>query len=222
MNKSAMDLEAVWALREAQIYPDLFGGRGRGIFPLSAELFTRRFGQSEVDPRWLFHGVFEFAPTPTRRSWAYVTSGLSNPWDQPPETYEFDEESGAGLEFVFQSAQQGDWAIQVLQNMLAYDLLLAAGRFPGRRPLAVGDRIPLNAPIDGRSTCRIRNLVVTDPEGVADGFVLPSGKVRLLSFTGIADPEAEWARANGSDALIPRLRRAGAHPVTDPARRPLF
>lgn len=210
-----MDLQAVWMLREEQIYPALFGPGRRGVFALEPAVFTERFRQAEVDPRWLSHGVFEFAPTPRRRSWVYLTSGLSNPWDQPPETYEFDETSGAGLEFMFESAVQGDWAIRVLQNLLAYDLLLAAGRFPGRAPLAPGDGVPLGGDLPGG---HIRHLVAALGEGLEAEFALPSGKVRLLAFTGITDAEAEWARTNGSAALIDRLRKAGHHPVTDPGR----
>lgn len=45
------------------------GPRVRGIFPLQVEMFTGQFGQSNVDPRWLHYGVFEFAPTETRHSW---------------------------------------------------------------------------------------------------------------------------------------------------------
>ena len=39
-----MDLEEVWRLREEEVYPKLFGPLGRGIFPLTQELFNRRFG----------------------------------------------------------------------------------------------------------------------------------------------------------------------------------
>jgi hypothetical protein len=84
----SMDLERVWQIREEEIYPTLFGPVSRGIFPLSQQLFAERFRQSDVDPRWLFCGVFEFAPTADRQSWLYVTSGYSNPWDE--ESVDFD------------------------------------------------------------------------------------------------------------------------------------
>ncbi len=78
-----MDVEEIWGIREEEIYPKLFGPVSRGIFPLTHELFSR-FGGAEVDPRWLFLGVFEFAPTPERASWLYVTSGYSNPSEDDP------------------------------------------------------------------------------------------------------------------------------------------
>jgi hypothetical protein len=76
----------VWAYREDTLYPSLFGAESVGIFPLPAQMLTETFQQPNVDPRWLHYGVFQFAPTPTRKSWLHVTSGMSNAWedDQPP------------------------------------------------------------------------------------------------------------------------------------------
>jgi hypothetical protein len=103
-----MDLEELWRLREEGVYPTLFGPVGRGIFPRTQELFSKRFGQRNVDPRWLFIGVFEFAPTPERSSWLYVSSGYSNPWNEEPEAYNPMGESGFGVEFAFAVSEQAD------------------------------------------------------------------------------------------------------------------
>ncbi len=217
-----MDLEEVWRLREEEVYPELFGPVGRGIFPLTTELFSQQFKQSEVDPRWLFLGVFEFPPTAGRPFWLYVTSGWSNPWEDEPEAYDPAGESGSGVEFSFAVSEQGDWAITTLQSMLAFDVLLTAGRFGDRRPLAVGDRIPLGGPLDGDAECPIRHLVVAEPEAIPSQFGLPSGEVRLLGFTGATDPEIKFAKENSSALLIDRLRAVGGHPVTDPRRTNLI
>src|SRR6516225_5170137 len=93
-----MVLEDDRRIREEKAYPCLFWPRVGGIFPLQVEMFTRQFGQSNVDPRWLHYGVFEFAPTETRHSWLYVTSGHSNPWDQSPEEFDPESESGVGVD----------------------------------------------------------------------------------------------------------------------------
>jgi hypothetical protein len=217
-----MDLEDVWRLREEKVYPSLFGPVGRGIFVLTQEFFSTRFGQRDVDPRWLFLGVFEFPPTPERNSWLYVTSGYSNPWNDEPEAYDPAGESGCGVEFTFAVSEQGDWAIQTLQSMLAFDLLLRAGRFPNGRPLSLHDRIPLRAPINGRPDCEIRNVILVEPEHISPEFSLPSGRVLLAGFTGVTDAELTFAKANGSEPLISRLRAAGHHPVTNPHRSSLI
>ena len=217
-----MDLEEVWRIREEEVYPKLFGPVGRGIFPLTMEMFDRRFGQRDIDTRWLFLGVFEFAPTPDRNSWIYVTSGHSNPWYESPDAYDANGESGAGVEFTFAVSEQGDWAIETLQAMLAFDLLLGAGRFPNAQRLSVHDRIPLRAPLNGSPDCEIRNLVVVQREDGPQVLSLPSGQVRLVGFTGITDAELAFAKLNGSPALIERLRSAGYHPITNPHRRSLF
>jgi hypothetical protein len=211
-----VSLEEVWRIREDEVYPKLFGPSGRGIFPLSSELFERRFGQVEIDPRWLSFGVFEFAPMPQRPSWLYVTSGYSNPWDQEPEDYDPNRESGSGVEFTLAVSEQGDWAIETLQAMLAFDLLLGAGRFPGQDRFSLHARIPLRGPINGRAECRIRNLLLVEREDGPQEFTLPSGEVILVGFTGITDDELAFAKTHGSPALLEKLRTAAAHPVTNP------
>jgi hypothetical protein len=216
-----MDLEAVWRIREAEVYSALFGPRVRGIFPLQMEMFTGQFSQTSVDPRWLFYGVFEFAPTEARHSWLYVTSGHSNPWEQSPEEFNADGESGAGVEFTLATTEPGDWAIRALQSMLAFDILLGAGRFPGKDYLGLNDRIPLRAPLNGDPACVLRNLVMTEPEGIPTEFQLPSGKVLLTGFTAISDGELNEAKERGSSSLVDRLRLAGFHPINNPHRRSL-
>ncbi len=213
------DLEDVWRIREEDVFPVLFGQRVRGIFPLHMEMFTQQFGQSEIDPRWLHYGVFEFAPTDSRGSWLYVTSGHSTPWEQSPSDYDPNGESGSGVEFTIAVTEPGDWAIRTLQAMLAFDILLWAGRFPGRDYLGLSDRIPLGGPLNGDPKCVLRNLIMTEAEGLPSEFQLPSGKVLLTGFTAITDEELNEAKRCGSPALIDRLREAGVHPVNNPYRQ---
>lgn len=216
-----MDLEEVWRIREEEAYPQLFGDVSRGIFPLTVELFTGRFGQDEVDPRWPFYGVFEFAPTTERPFWLYVTSGHSNPWDDEPDAYDPSGPSGSGVEFVFATTERGDWAVSFLQNMLAFDLLLGAGRFPNRAPFEMGDRIPLRSPINGVEGCEVPNAVVTAPFELPADMTLPSGTVTFVAFTGITDGEMAYAQEHGSDVLVRHLRANGWCPITNPARASL-
>ena len=103
-----MDLETVWAHREDVVFPEIFGGQSRGIFPLSQNSF-QPFPNAQIDPRWLHYGVFEFAPTETRKNWLYVTSGHSNPWDLSPDEYRPEAISGAGVEFSIETQEKGDW-----------------------------------------------------------------------------------------------------------------
>lgn len=212
-----MDLEEVWRIREEEVYPALFSCAGRGIFTLSGT----NFPNGGCDPRWLY-GVIEFAPTGDRAHWIYVTSGHSNPWEEEPEEYDADGESGAGVEFLLQTSEGGDWAIRCLQHLLAYDLLLRAGRYPGRPPLMTGTRVALRAAINGEESCLVRNMVAVEPEGAPTGFSLPSGNVKFLAFTGATDAEIEFAKQNRSAKLVEALRAACYHPVTNPRRPSLY
>lgn len=207
--------EDAWAFREEKLYPKLFGSLGTGIYPLGGELFTKVFRQDSYDPRWLTHGVFECAPTAQRTNWLYVSSGLSNAWDasspDPSATSEL------GCEFILQCPAQARWAILLLQRMVAFQILLASNRFPGKGMLKDGDRIPLRSPINGTGSQLTSLLVAPSPE-FAGVQQLPSGHFGFFQFIGITEDEAEFARANGSQILLQKLMEHKAAPLTDPDR----
>ena len=71
--------ENAWKIREEQIYPSLFGAIQPHIYTLTESMFAH-IGCQQIDPRWLTNGVL-IAQTPNH-SWAYLSSGLSNPWGQ--------------------------------------------------------------------------------------------------------------------------------------------
>jgi hypothetical protein len=105
-------------------------------------------------------------------------------------------------------------------NLVAFDLLLRAGRFPGKPPLVDGDRIPLRAPINGDPTCVLRNILISFVGETGPGFSLPSGAVRFLTLVGISDAEVFFAKTAGSDALAAALSAKG-YSVTDTRRQSL-
>lgn len=211
-------LEEVWRLREDVIYPRWFGSTGAGIYVLRPDLFMAGFGQESIDPRWLHHGVFQCPPGGGRRTWIYVSSGLSNPWERDAADDSEAQYSGLGVEFVMETPDEAPWAIELVQRMVAYNILLSRGRLGAYPVLAEGDRIPLRASITPDPESAIRNLVITRPEHYPASFVLPSGRVEFLHFIGITDPELAFAKASTSDALVQRLKESGVYPVTDPRR----
>lgn len=211
-------LQTVWHEREDLVYPERFGVLSRGVFPLDLQLFSGVFGVSEVDPRWLHCGVFEYAPTPHRPSWIYVTTGFSNPWNEEPSDYSSENYSGYGSELVLETLEQSDWAITTLRKILAYDVLLANGRFGEPDALDIGSRIPLGGPINGDEASHIRFLVAIRPQHYNGRFVVASGKVDFLHLVGITESERDYAREHDTDALTHRLEQAGIYAVTTPDR----
>lgn len=209
-------LEEAWAQREDVVYPALFGQQSRGIFVLTWEHFSR--WNVEPDPRWLHIGVFEFAPTPARPSWLYVTSGASNPWDVDPGESDPQEYSGLGTELVLETRGPADWAVSALLQLLAYNILLAHGNLGEARVLDYGARIPLGGAINGDPSCLLRSVAVTRPSHLPASFALASGLVDLLHVVGITESEVELARATSTAGLVAALQEAGAYPVTDPPR----
>jgi len=206
---------AAWAHREDVVYPELFGAPLQGIYVMDPTLYLETFAQESFDPRWLHSGVFESAPNSAHDSWLYVSSGLSNPWED--ETPDPQGVSGLGCEFVFESSLQGAWAILRVQHLIAFQTLLCHGRFPGKEPLGVFDRIPLRAPLTPEPSA-LRWLMLAPPVRFPSSVRLHAGTIDLLQVVGITDAEAQFARETSGQALIDVLSAAGAFPVTDPSR----
>jgi hypothetical protein len=207
--------ERTWEYREEVLYPSLFGASRRGIFSITAEIITGTFKQESFDPRWLNHGVIEFAPTGSRDSWLYVTSGMSNDWEaaQPEST----TPSGLGCEFVFETTQQSEWAILRMLHLMTFQILLCHGRYPGRDPLSDFDRTPLRGPIrSGHS--KLTHLMVAPPSGFPREAHLDSGSFDFNQIVGISEAEAAFARSHDGLALLEMLVAQGYFPITDPDR----
>lgn len=213
----AINLETVWELREEKIYLQLFGQISRGIFPLSSDTFLP-FPNAKIDPTWLHHGVFEFAPNDRRKNWLYVSSGYSNPWYMDPENYDEKAPSGAGIEFSMESDEKADWPILFLQRMLAFDMMLSSGQLGDKPALQCHDRVPLRSPIDGKHDTIVTNAILHEPVHYPSTFELPSGQVQILQFIGVTDDERDFARDHGFEALRDRMSNEDTFPVTKTKR----
>jgi hypothetical protein len=175
-------LERIWQDPEERIYPALFGKMNESIYVLTAEMFLEQFQQETYDPRWLFYGVFELPPSDQRASGLYVTSGMSNAWDD--ESPDPTGISGIGCELIFETTEQSEWAIKRLQELMAYQILLWYGRYGEREPMGCFDRIPLRNSIDYTGDSAIRNLMLCHPSDFPESFQLDSGEVVLWRQSG--------------------------------------
>jgi len=183
-------LEESWEEREEKSYKDMFGDTGPGIYTLSTEIFDRMNAKG-IDPRWLTHGVFKCPPNKNRSTWAYVTSGMSNPW----ETEEPEEYSGLGVEFLMETENEETWAIEVLQTLMAYNLLLVTGQMGDFPPLDYGNRVPLAL------SESIKTMMFIKPINFPDRFAIKSGQVDLIQVVGITPAELEVAKQTSSEEL---------------------
>ena len=208
--------EGAWTVREEGLYRAHFGDLGPGIYTLDADMFATQFRQESIDPRWLTEGVFECPPSGMRTNWLYVSSGLSNAWEA--DSPNPDEPSGLGCEFIFECQEQSMWALLLLRRMVAFQILLSVGRFPGRGLLEIWDRVPLRAPIDGLSSALTWVLLTPHPL-FPEPQELPSGHFQFIDFVGVTEDEAEYARKNGGDELLKLLTLRNVGNVTDPMRQ---
>lgn len=208
--------EQVWTTREETVYRALFGELGAGVYPAGPRVFER-FGK-QPHPGWLNHGVFACPPHGERKSWLYVTSGLSNPWNLGAPGRDPSGFSGLGFELVVQTPEPADWAVPLLHNLMAYELLVAIGSYEGAELLEYGNRVPLQASITPSFDSAIRWLLVGQPQDHAPSFDLPSGRVDLFLLVGATDAEVEFARQTNQDTLVALLQKEGVWPCTDAQR----
>ncbi|MCU0866130.1 MAG: suppressor of fused domain protein [Planctomycetes bacterium] len=211
--------EHVWSEREDRVYPQLFGALGDGVYTAGPGVY-QRYGK-QPHPGWLNHGVFACPPNPTRNSWLYVTSGLSNPWNLDAPGRDPSGFSGLGFELVIETSEPADWAVPLLHNLMAYELLVAVGTYPDAELFEYGNRIPLQASITPQFESAIRWLLVEQPKHYPSAFELPSGRVDLFHLVGATEPEVELARNSDQEMLVALLQQGGVYPRTDAARKSL-
>jgi hypothetical protein len=85
-------LEETWSEREERVYKSFFPNLPETIYTPQDSSKVAIGGEILV----LSHaGVFEIPPTKEKKYWAYITSGLSNPFGDEPE-----EISGFGCELL--------------------------------------------------------------------------------------------------------------------------
>lgn len=209
--------EALWTDREDRVYRTLFGDLGPGVYTAGERVYER-FGKPP-HPGWRNHGVFACPPHDERPSWIYVTSGCSNPWNLDRPGKDPSGFSGLGFELVLETTAAADWAVPLLHNLMAYELLVAVGSYPGAELLEYGNRVPLNESITPSFQSAIRWLLVEQPKHYPSAFELASGRVDLFHLVGATDAEVAFARQTSQDALVALLQQEGVYPRTDADRK---
>jgi hypothetical protein len=200
--------EESWRYRDEVLYPAQLGGDSTGsINTIPYEAFAR-MGFDQIDPRWLYCGILTFPPTGGRTQLIFVTSGLSNAWDDdaPDQT----SISGLGIELRLDSPTDDFWAKDVLLRLSAMQLLIHVGRIAGARVLDDGDRVLVGEETFGDGSA-MTSLLATE---VAD-LRLPTGRFKMIQLFPITDAERQYAGAKGAEALLGALRQNTTYPVSD-------
>ncbi|MBL8732497.1 MAG: suppressor of fused domain protein [Planctomycetes bacterium] len=209
--------EALWCDREDRAYQALFGDLGQGVYTASPQVYAQ-FGK-QPHPGWLNHGVFACPPHGERTGWLYVTSGLSNPWNLTAPGRDASGFSGLGFELTIETSAPVTWAVPLLHNLMAYELLVAIGSYADAELLEYGQRVPLNASIAPGEQSVVRWLLVEPPKHFAPHFELAAGRVDLFHLVGASDAEIEFARQTSNEMLVALLQKEGVYPRTDAGRR---
>jgi hypothetical protein len=212
MDKNASWFEETWKYRDEVLYPTQFGVKSSdSIVPIPYEAFAQ-IGAEQVDPRWLQCGVLTFPPTPTRAAFTYVTSRLSNAWDDDRPNAK--SVSSLGIELRLDNTSEEGWPIDVLLRLSAMQLLIGAGRFATARVLDEEDRVRVSPETFGKTSSMVALLATN-----VAGFQLLSGSFRLIQLFAISDAEHEFAAKRGGKEFLKILREKTSYPTNDIARR---
>jgi hypothetical protein len=155
--------------------------------------------------------VLAYAPSEARPYWAYITSGLSNPWfaEEP------DQVSGFGCELMIKAPKPGRWPIKMLRRM-AYFILSYSGT------LSPGIILNMPGPINPGREADLNNIFVWYADEAPDcWYELPSGGFGIFCTVGISEDECQFAETigeYGTWCIQEVLRRCGVGQVTDPSR----
>ena len=190
-------LEEAWEERETTLYRQIFGDVGTKIFPLNHEVFENVFGCKEIDPTWLHLGVMVSPPSPTRESWVYLTSGMSNPWSSEKK----EEFSGLGIELILESESEMSIGVEILLNLMAFNILLSVQYYGEKPMLDYGDRVPL------KIEPNLTHVVLAEPKDFPTSFELISGQVDIIQVVGITADEFSFAKEHGSLAILEELEK---------------
>lgn len=204
--------EEAWHYRDCVLYPKILGRNADSSIIAIPHAAFAQMGFEQIDPRWLHCGVLSFPPTAMRDAFTYVTSGLSNAWDdaRPDPT----STSGLGLELCVDSASDEYWVKDVLLRLSAMQLLVGSGRLSGVRLLGHGDRIKVGSETFGDGSA-MTSLIATK----AADLQLSSGKFELIQLFAITDAEREFAAKHGAEALVAMLQENTTFPVNNIMRQ---
>jgi hypothetical protein len=155
-------------------------------------------GDPNLFINWSGGGIYQYPPNGNRKSWHYVTSGLSQPHiddDANPEPV-IDEDgerySGFGIELVISTIEKVAWAPNVLVNLVKYLLFQENARV-----ILPGDRIPCNGPLVLETTTPLRYLVATTSSEYESQILLPVGHCHLVHLIGCTQGEIDAALTMG-------------------------
>lgn len=194
---------SAWSARDRK-YGEIFGAifpKGRVFSPEGVTVTTQAGARLELC-------LAQYAPTPERMSWVYVTHGLS----------QSDKRGKTGrIELLLHSRERDAAAARVLTQAARY--LLESGN-----PFSPGDVLS-SAQIADAGLPGMQHWIAAAPDKpVPEKIEQPGGALRLMLLLGVSDAEMQVALkvnaelADGRRVLLEALRVGGVFPVTDPKR----
>lgn len=136
-------------------------------------------------------GVFEISPTVEQPYWTYITSGLSNPFE---ENNLDDDVSWYWIELMIRTQSKSNWAVTLLWNLMWY-----IGKT--WNIFDQNHRMPLNSSINGKESI-LDTVIFSFLEEFQEPFKLSSWWFNILSVFWISENEYLFAKENWSTKLL--------------------
>jgi len=207
--------QGVWEDREENLYRKFFGELDDHCYKLKEDIFADNYGMDNYEPSWLTNVVIESPPSAIRNNWLYVTSGLSNPIGCEPDKIKEGDFSGMGFEMIIETQEQVEWPIDILHNIIAYQILVATSHVEGNI-LDYSSIMPFENGVADNST--IDHMVIiepTSPSNYPSTFSLSSGAVDFFLLFGMTSKEVSVLSGNEEVDLIERFQGKTSFPITE-------
>lgn len=208
---------SIWANREDVVYLKLFGELN-DAFKIMPDVFESGFGLSVEEEFWLAHAVLEYKPTEKRKSWLYVTSGLSNPVGQDPSSLDEKGYSGLGFEMLIETKEQCHWPVHLLHDLTAYQVLVACSKIEGE-VFDFDQVVPIGKILPESNLAHVVILESVDGCSYPPGFLLESGGVDLFVLFGMTDDEVITISSKEPSDLISKYQELEGFPIIDVHRK---
>jgi hypothetical protein len=204
--------------RELARYPAFFGETQSEFYTFPDHLVSKESLEMLEETGMSLNLVIEYAPNEKRNSWLYVTSGLTNPSGEDPQSIDPTDYSGIGFEMIIETNEKCLWPVNVLHMMMFSQCLISSGMVEGDL-LEYKDIFPLSdGAIKGSQIC---SFVAIDPDqrcSYPTGFELSTGKVDFFPLFGITLSEEKLFLGNKLGVSFMEFLEKAGYPVVDPLR----
>lgn len=201
--------------RETVLYPQFFGAQPSEFYSFPENLVSKDGVDLLEESGMSLNLVMEFGPNEKRKSWLYVTSGMSNPVGETPDKIDINDFSGIGFEMIIETPEKCKWPVNILHTIMFSQCLISACLVEGEL-IEYNDIFPIQK--DSIADSPINSFVAMVPNercNYPKEFCLSSGKVDFFSLFGITISEELLFLEKNAELNLPEFFEKAGYPVNN-------